>query len=78
MFFKQTYKVGHITTYLLWGIPAKYEHELTTTSYQFVKDLHTSVKYSHQYFISNEKLYITKIHLIQKKGAPPKMKGRSI
>lgn len=53
---------------MFWGIPAKCENELTTTSYQFVRDMHTSVKYSHQYFISNENLYIAKSHLIQEKG----------
>jgi hypothetical protein len=47
MFFKQRYKVGHITTYMFSGIPTKYEHELTTNSYQFVRDMHTSVEYSH-------------------------------
>jgi hypothetical protein len=77
MFFKQTYKVGHITTYMFWAIPAKYEHELTTTSYQFVRDMHTNVKYSHQYFISNEKLYC-KDPSNTRKGAPPNMKGRLI
>jgi hypothetical protein len=53
---------------MFWGISTKYEHELTTTSYQFVRDMHTCVKYSHQYFLSNEKLYIVKSHLIQEKG----------
>jgi hypothetical protein len=51
---------------MFWGIPAKYEHELTTTSYQFVRDMHISVEYSHHF--SNENLHIAKSHLIQEKG----------